>query len=548
MPDRSRLQRLLDQLDGRQYPAYRDLLGAWRLGPVELIVDRVQGDPFAAPSRVRVRHATGLAGALLTDPDRRVAAEDWLLRRFLRHLHGSKRGSGRSGALEVYEPGPEVIERSALRLLPDGRAEVRFCVGLPAGGRRILGRQAAELLLDDVPRAASSLAAGPGLEEHVRCVVRQRSLRRALRAAGLVAFVEDGSILPRASGVSQAPLEGAVPFFSPPSLRVELPCFEGTAVGLGLRRGVTVITGGGFHGKSTLLQALERGHLDHVPGDGRHGVVSDPDTVKVRAEDGRSVCKVDISSLLGELPGGRSTTAFSTADASGSTSQAAALIEAVESGARVLLIDEDTSATNLLVRDERMRALIPRALEPITPLVERVRQMAETWGTSTVLVVGGVGDYLPVADTVLSMQAWQPHDLTAAARALGMERPVAPGPLGPVRPRVVLPPGLGAAKVRARTARAVQLGEEEVDLVGVGAVLDEAHAATLGHAIRWLEAEGLIDGQRDLAAIWAAFDAILDDDGVDVLSPWEAPGGFLSRPRRHEVAAALSRLRSLRVR
>lgn len=546
MPDRSRLSRLLQQLDGRQYPAYRDLLGVWRIGELELEIDRVQGDPFAAPSRARVRRPTDVPREIREDRDKRVAAEDWLLRRFVGELHGTRRGSGRSGALEVYQPGPEVVERSALRLLGEV-VEVRFQVGLPAQGRRILGRQAAELLLEDVPAAAARLERAAGFEEHVRSVARQRSLRRALRPAGLIAFIEEGSVLPRASGVSQAPMQGAVRWQGPDALRVELPSCEGPVVGTGLRRGVTVITGGGFHGKSTLLQALERGHLDHVPGDGREGVVADPDTVKVRAEDGRSVCQVDISPLLGALPGGRDTSAFSTEDASGSTSQAAAIVESVEAGARVLLIDEDTSATNLLVRDARMRSLIPSALEPITPLVERVQQICAQWGVSTVLVVGGVGDYLPVADAVIAMVEYAPRDLTAQVRALGMEAPQPPGPLGPVGARVPLAFHPPIGRVRAHSRRAVQLDEELLDLAGVGAVLDTAHAASLGHALRWLGASGLIDGRRALPAVWSALASILDDEGADVLSPDAAPVGYLLRPRVHEVAAALSRWRGLRV-
>jgi len=347
---------------------------------VRLTVDWVQGDPFAAPSRVSARLDAGLAGLLATDRDPegvRLAAEDWLLRRFVDLVDDRgrvARGSGRSGVIDVLRPGPEVVARSALRLSRRGEATVRFAVGLPARGRRIDGAQA-EILFDEVGAALDRLPAPDdgSLAAHVTSVVRQRSLRDALRERELVAFVEDGAVLPRQSGVSQAPLADAVPFSAPDTLRVTLPSTEGPATGLGVPRGVTLIVGGGFHGKSTVLQALARGHLDHVPGDGREGVVADPDTVKVRAEDGRRIARVDVSAFLGTLPGGRATDALSTDDASGSTSQAAAIVEAREAGARVVLIDEDTSATNLLVRDERMRALIDDEHEPITPLVSRAR-------------------------------------------------------------------------------------------------------------------------------------------------------------------------------
>ena len=331
MSDARRLSAVLDRIDGRPYPAYRDLEGSWDLGDVELIVDRVQGDPFAAPSRVRVRTPTRVGPDLLADADKRLAAEDFLLRRFGEALPRGRRGSGRSGVLEVYDPGPEILERSALRLRRDGKAEVRFAAGLPARGRRILGRQARAMLLEDVLDAAATLLELDieALSAHADSVARQRALRRALSEAGLVAFVADGSVLPRRSGVDPRPLPDAIEFRSPDSLRTTLSTPQGAVTGMGIPVGVTVIVGGGFHGKSTLLRAIQEGHLDHVPGDGREAVVARVDTVKVRAEDGRRVCAVDVSGFLGSLPGGQSTSPFTTDDASGSTSQAAAIVEAI---------------------------------------------------------------------------------------------------------------------------------------------------------------------------------------------------------------------------
>ncbi len=548
MGDFEALRRECDRIDGRPYPAYRDLKGAWELGDVRLMIDHVQGDPFAAPSSLRIRVQTGLDPHDCSDRDRREAAEDWLLRRFGEVLGGTRRGSGKSGLLSVYGPGPEVLERSALRLSPDGTAEVRFSAGLPARGRRILGRQAWALFTDDIPRAAKRLCRGPGLDEQIASVVDQRALRRQLRDRGLVAFVGDGSLLPRRSGVDQRPLESAVLFESPPALRVTLETPGGPVTGLGIPRGVTLIVGGGFHGKSTLLQALQRGHLDHVPGDGRERVVSDPDAVKIRAEDGRRVAGVDISAFLRELPGGRGTRPFDTDDASGSTSQAASLVEALEAGARVLLVDEDTSATNLLVRDERMRALVPRESEPITPLVERVRDVCTEWGLSLVMVVGGVGDYLAVADTVIGMDAWRPHDLTRRAREVAGQPPEAPGPLERPVPRTVLARGLEPGRrVRAREADRLRYGDEDLDLRAVEQVLDVAHAATLGQALRLLHEDLEQDGSRQVPGLLDRLEALLEAEGVEVLSPRSFPTGRLLRPRRHEVAAALCRLRTLRI-
>ena len=541
---RTDLREQLDRIDGRPYPAYRDLQGAWALGDRVLYIDRVQGDPYASPSRVRIRTPTGLPRELTRDPERRLAAEDWLLRRFGAQLHGSARGSGRSGRMEIYRPGPEVTERSALRLHPDGTAEARFAVGLPARGRRILGRQAAQLLLEDVPRAAEALHVSDrdALDAHVSSVCRQRALRRALRSQNLVAFIANGSILPRASGIDQRPLAGAVPFTSPPSLEVELDGVHG----MGIPQGVTLLVGGGFHGKSTVLQALQRGHLDHIPDDGREAVVTVPDTVKIRAEDGRKVTAVDISAFLNNLPGDKPTAPFDTDDASGSTSQAASLIEAVESGGRFLLLDEDTSATNLLVRDARMRQLVPNELEPITPLVERVRELHRAHGISTLLVIGGVGDYLGVADLVVAMNTYVPADVTARAHTLAGSPPSSPHPFTPPASRVPQTRGLHPEKIRVRDGRAIGYGGGEIDLTAVEQVLDRAHAYTLAHALGFLCHE-LVDGRRGLSQLLDALDAILDDEGVESLSPHAYPDGDLVRPRRHEIAATLNRLRTLSI-
>ena len=550
MPDREPLHALLRRIDGRGYPAYRELRGRWSLGAVVVLVDHVQGDPFAAPSRVRLRVETGIAAGVTGDPTRRRAAEDWLLRRFGEDLTGRRRGSGRSGEIGVLRPGPDVSERTALRLLPGGCAEVRLTVGLPAQGRRVQGREAWELLSGDLPRAAEAIAgchAAPGLAAHIHSVAVQGALRGQLRALGLVAFIADGSVLPRSSGVSQAPLPGAVPFASPAALRRTLDTPAGPVVGMGIPAGVTVITGGGFHGKSTLLQAIQRGHLDHVPGDGRERVVSDPDTVKVRAEDGRRVAAVDVSGFLSTLPGGRGTRPFHTEDASGSTSQAAAVVEAVQAGARVLLFDEDTSATNLMVRDPRMAALIGAEGEPITALVARIRQLGEAWGVSSMLVIGGVGDYLTVADTVVRMNHFQAEEVTAQAHALAGPPPPPPGPLLVPLPRRVAPASLGPpgrGRVRARDGRRVEHGDQEIDLRAVEQVLDGPHAASLGHALR-LAAERFGAAPMPLGGVLDRLDAVLMDEGPDALSPFEAPCGGLVRPRRHEIAAALNRLRTL---
>jgi len=539
------MRTLLERIDGRGYPAYRDLVGIWQFDSFELIVDHVQGDPFASPSRVRVRVQGALSERDIRCQDGRIAAEDWLLRRFEQALPSGRRGSGRSGQIQCLRPGPEIEERSAIQILSDGTIEARFRVGLPARGRRVLGRAAWDMFDVDARRCAGQLNGTEGLAEHIASVRLQRGLRRALAGAGLVAFVADGSVLPRASGVDQRPMVDAVPFEAPDSLRVSLTVGEDTVSGLGIPEGVTVIVGGGFHGKSTLLMALQRGHLDHIPGDGRERVVAISDAVKVRAEDGRPVSAVGISSFLRDLPGGRSTVSFSTDDASGSTSQAAAIMEAIESGARLLLLDEDTSATNLMVRDERMRALIPREQEPITPFVERVRQMFETSGISTLMVVGGVGDYLAVADTVVGMVEYRPHDMTQTAKVLALTAPNPPDAFRVADDRTIAASSFKPGKISARDERRIRYNDTDIDLVGVEQVLSGDHAWSIGQAIAQMNRIG--PEWQSLVDRLDAIDSLIDDGGIDVLSPRSTPVGDLVRPRRHEVAAALNRIRGLRV-
>ena len=545
MLHQEQMKSALDRISGRSYPSYRQIKGSWDFGSFTLFVDHVQGDPFAAPSRIRVRTAVELPASVTECSDAVLAAEDWLLRQFASALPNTRRGSGKSGQLSCLKPGPEIEERTAVRIQEGGHVEFRFRAGLPAQGRRVLGREAWEMFNQDVRSAVSTVQNAVGIDRHIASVQRQRHLRRLLGEAGLVAFVEDGSILPRVSGVDFRPLADAVPFHSPESLRVRLEHRGESVTGMGIPSGVSVIVGGGFHGKSTLLNAIQRGHLDHVPGDGREGVVSVYDVVKVRAEDGRSVSSVDISPFLGALPGGRKTKPFSTRDASGSTSQAAAIVEALESGAKLLLLDEDTSATNLMVRDERMRELIGSEHEPITPFVERVRQIYDRMGISTILVIGGVVDYIGVADSVVGMVDFCAIDLSDKARAMGIQRARPPGPLSLSVERVPVRGTFSAQKISARDNRAIRFDRSEIDLVGVEQILSADHAWSVGQAVRRLH-DLAADGET-VVDLLDKLDREIDTNGLEALSPRREPSGEIIRPRRHEVAAALNRLRALTV-
>ncbi len=566
MRDRRDLEELLRRIDGRGYPAYKDLDRRYDLGDFELRIDHVQGDPFASPSRLRVIVDQAVAGFGPRDMATRARTRalcDLLCRAFGRQAARAweRRGSGKSGVVDMARPGQEVLERSAV-LVDEGQIEARFVVGLPARGRRVLGRQAAAMLCEDLPGIVARSLCRDALDEdeivrHLDAVEDAVALRGGLRERGLVAFVADGAVLPRRTGVDDRPMEeSAVPFRSPESLRVafELP-HAGRVEGMGIPEGVTLIVGGGYHGKSTLLRALERGVYDHLPGDGRELVVTVPEAVKIRAEDGRSVAGVDISPFIDRLPMGRDTRSFSSADASGSTSQAAGIVEAVEAGARLLLLDEDTSATNFLIRDHRMQELIRKDAEPITPLLDKVRQLHLELGVSTILVMGGSGDYFDVADTVVAMEAYLPWDATGQARRIA-ERFVAGrtseggdrfGSVADRRPlRRSLDPRRGRRDVslKVRGIDTIVFGKDEIDLAAVEQLVDACQTRAIAEALESLRRH--LDGETTLAEVLDRVEAELDAGGLDAVQ--SRPAGDLARFRRFELAAALNRLRTLQVR
>lgn len=568
MRDSTVLAELLRDLEGRGYNAYRAIGGGWAFEGFTLHVDHVQGDPFAAPSAVRVVVPPEVAR--LPEPAFRGRARALGTAAFLARALGREAarapkatGSGRSGELAVETPGQEVLEQTAVKVDERGGVEARFGVGLPARGRRVLGREAATLLTRTVPALVRDALLGAAHDaadilRHADTNEDAEHLRALLVERGLVAFVADGAVLPRRSGIDDRPLaEGSVvPFRSPDTLRVTLETPNaGPVSGMGVPAGVTLVVGGGFHGKSTLLRALEAGVYNHRPGDGRERVVSGSDTVKVRAEDGRAVTRVDISGFIDGLPLGQDTHAFSTPNASGSTSQAATIVEALEAGARTLLIDEDTSATNFMIRDRRMQELVPKEGEPITPFVDRVRELHRSLGVSTVLVLGGSGDYLDVADTVVAMRDYEPREVTERARSVASDVPTGrareAGPaLRAPEPRIIdvscLDPRLRRREVHVKVPdlRTLLFGRETVDLGAVEQLVSRSQTRAIGHALA-LVARRLGGETRSSSEILRTIEEAVETDGLDALDPRRA--GDLSAFRRHELAAALNRLRSLRV-
>jgi predicted ABC-class ATPase len=564
--DREALRSELLRIDGRSYGFYKDLRGGRTdLGGAVLHVAHVQGDPFAAPSRLALdvsAAAAGLPPWAFASADARRAAADFLQRQLVNALAGARErtGSGKSGLLEIAPVGPEVLARTGVEVSTDGGVRILLQAGLPASGRRILGRQAAALLCERLPQLNDALWGDLDrvrLEAHVHAVEDQVALRAQLAGAGLVAFLAEDSVLPRRTGADARPLADALPLEVPDSLAVELEAPQaGRLVGLGIPVGVTLIVGGGYHGKSTLLAALALGVYDHIPGDGRERCVTIQAAVVVRAEDGRAVRGADLRTFIADLPLGRSTERFDTDDASGSTSQAAAIVEALEAGAEALLVDEDTAATNFMIRDARMRRLIKRENEPITPYLDRVRQLWDEARVSSVLVLGGAGDYLDVADSVIQMDAYRPRDVTERAREVARELPLgeaaprAPGPLLPRAPRIPDPQSLDprrgrrAERVRSVRTRAIEFGREEIDVALLYQLVDAAQCRMIGDALLVLS-RGLCDGKLSVGELLDALDAQVEEQGLDAIAE---PGfGDRARPRRFEIAAALNRLRTLRL-
>lgn len=589
----------LHAIDGRSYAAYKAIVGRYRspLGWV-LYIDRIQPDPYAPPTAIRVvlplaltgadarltgtdahltetdSHLTGanetLTGAaehLTASPTRAVALRDYLARTLRELLKGQ--------AISIAPAGQEILERSSVNLhetwqddfstpafnAPGPYLELRLRWSLPAFGREIAGRQAARNLNLDLARAIASLdlrESELGAEAWKHCQVAEdhAALQEILVERGWVAFLADGANLARRSGVSQLPLEGGIPLTAPETLAqtVQLP-HAGAVRGTAIPAGVTVIAGGGYHGKSTLLNAIARGIYPHIPGDGRELVATVPEAMAVRAADGRAVTGVDLRPFISHLPGRDADPAqFTTANASGSTSQAASIMESLELWGQpaqaALLLDEDTCATNLLIRDQRMRALVSSEREPITPLVDRIRALHRERGISTLIVMGGSGDYLDVADQVLIMDSYRLVDATAQARQVCDSQPrmdtslpdfPLPAQRLPQRPEAKR---RGPSRTRALGTQRLVLDRHEVDVADVSGLVDEGQALAVAWALRAL-LERHFDGRTSLSQALAQVAKRLDDVGLDALG--EAHPAFLVRPRLVDVGAAVNRLRSLQV-
>jgi len=561
------LKKTLFRIHDKGYKAYQDIEGEYLFSQYQLSIDRVQADPFAPPSRIRVIISLKkwkIFSDLWENKNRRIAFCDFIGRQVhqaIGNLSAKHRGTGKSGMIGIEAGGPEILERSSV-VLGGETLELRLTVGLPAAGRTVLGMEAVSIFSEDLPKIIQQGVfqfpnMGLEVKHFVDAYEDQEWLREALGEKGLVAFIPEGAVLPRESGISSRPLAmGAVPFRPPQELSVtfQLP-HKGLINGLGLLKGVTLIVGGGFHGKSTLLRALELGIYSHIPGDGREYVVTDANAVKIRAEDGRFVSRVNISPFIKSLPLLRNTIRFSTDNASGSTSQATNIMEALEMRARVLLIDEDTSATNFMIRDRRMQELVQKAHEPITPFIDKVRQLYQDQGVSTLLVMGGSGDYFEVADTVLWMNNYRPFCVTAEAREIAQKFPVhrlAEGGegFGEIASRQPKPdsfdPSRGHKDVRieAKGFQTLIYGEQFIDLSFLEQLVETGQTRAIGRFIH-LYATKYLENSPNLNEGLEKALAEIEEKGLDGLMPYKV--GNLAKPRLFEIAGAINRLRSLQI-
>ncbi len=567
MLNAEKLKLALEKIDHAGYKSYRQIQGEYQFPGYCLAIDHVQGDPYADPSRCRVfikAEQSQIPSQLYACRQSTIALEDYLGRSFSRAIKKivqGHRGDGLSGVMQIADYGQQVLQRNTL-LIREGKVELRIRIALPASKRRVAAQQAIIMLFQELPELIA-LAMQPvmqqlqQIEQHIQSVLEQQALRAQLATYGLVAFIADGSLLPRRSGVDDRALLQAVALKAPDSLAVELPLPDGRIVrGLGIVEGVNLIVGGGFHGKSTLLQAIERGVYDHIPGDGREKVVTLPSAVKIRAEDRRAISLVDISPFISDLPQAKDTCRFSTEDASGSTSQAANIMEALAAGSQLLLIDEDTSATNFMIRDQRMQALVSKDKEPITPLLHRIDDLKQQNRVSLIIVMGGSGDFFSVADRVIMLDNYQLKDVSQQAKQLAAEISKEVKDLPVIKAghqRLLQADCLNPAyqgkreKIQALETRLLRYGHNEIDVSQLEQLVDSAQLKTIGFMLRYYYRQLSLE-KTPISNLETAMQKVLNEveqRGLDCLTPYI--DGSLAMPRLHELLGTLNRMRTLQL-
>lgn len=562
MKSASDLKRELDRINGRGYKSYKDLEGQYKFDNYILSIDHVQGDPFASPSRIRVivqSRVNKFPDELFNEKYKKIALCDFLTRLFSKNIYkyGEKIfGSGKSGLLEISRCPQQILERTSI-VIDSEKIEARFYVGFPARGRSVLSAELEKILFNILPNIVENTLIytninNKDLDERIKLVQDQEFIRGELKNRKLVAFVANNSILPRESGVSQKPLKDGKKFISPKELEIEFNTpNRGIIKGMGIPEGITLIVGGGYHGKSTLLRALELGVYNHIESDGREFVITDDSALKVRAEDGRAITKTDISLFINNLPNGKDTVKFYTENASGSTSQAANIVEGIESGTRVFLIDEDTSATNFMIRDNIMQQLVAKEKEPITPFIDVAKSLYNKKGISTILVAGSSGDFFDIADLVIQMDNYEPFEVTEKAKSLIKENNEHGKDLDininfdRVILKGTIESGPKGIKIKTLGKDGLSINKENIDLRAVEQIVDSEQLNTIGAIMKYVE-NNLMGKNLTLIEIT---DKMINEINNNLINIDKTKGGYgsLATVRKQELISAYNRFRKLRL-
>ena len=566
MKNYKELEKILFSMDGKSYSAYKSLKGEYKFLKYVLAIDHVQSDPYAPPSRMRIimdRKISGIPYELTDTKEKNIAVSDFLTRNFYKEIQkngNDSSGTGGSGRIFIDRCGQEILERTSV-LIKENKIEVRFEMGMPARGRRIMGKAAQKIIFEQLPKIVEKSIIydnlnKEALKEQIILVLDQEYIRKVLKEKELVAFVANDSILPRENGISDKPMKNAVKFKSPEKFEITLNLPSGKEVsGMGIPKGITLIVGGGYHGKSTLLASLERGIYNHVAQDGREFIISETDAVKIRAEDGRNVEKVNISGFINNLPGNKDTRTFSTENASGSTSQAANVAEALEYGTSLLLIDEDTSATNFMIRDGRMQKLVAKEKEPITPFIDRVKELYDNFGVSTILIVGGSGDYFDVADHVIMMDEYVPKDVTEKAKEIAKsdenKREFSPNDkFQGITQRIPLKKSFSQSgkldKTKAKGKYSILYGKELIDISGLEQLVDDSQTNCIAVMIDYFKNK-VLDEKLTLSQATDRIYEKIEKNGLDSISSYTGHPGNLALPRKQEFCGTVNRYRKLKI-
>ncbi|MBU3143739.1 ABC-ATPase domain-containing protein [Clostridium sp. CF012] len=560
------LKKELERIDGKSYRLYKELEGEYDFGNYILSIDHVQGDPFASPSRIRVIVNQNIAmfpKGIFDNKNKNIAVADYLTREFYSNINRSSErvlGSGKSGLIAISKCPQEILNRTSI-IIDEDKIEARFYVGFPARGRSVLSRELQKILYNVIPNIVEKTLIyrninSENLINRVKLIEDQEYIRSELSNRGLVSFVANGAVLPRESGISTKALRGGIAFVSPKELEVEFDTkSRGTICGMGIKKGITLIVGGGYHGKSTLLKALELGVYNHIEGDGREFVITEESALKVRAEDSRCVTKTDISLFISNLPNGKDTVEFCSENASGSTSQAASIIEGIEAGTKIFLIDEDTSATNFMTCDDLMQKLVCREKEPITPFIEIVRPLYNQKDISTIIVVGSSGDYFDIADCVIQMDNYEAVDVTEKAKNISSGRIIKR-----INDRNLKVDILFNRRVKAGTIKveekgvkiktlgldSISINREDINLRGVEQIVDTEQLNSIASIMIWSE-ENIMNKGLGFESMVDNIISHIEKNGLLSIDRLKGGSGSLAMPRKQEIMAAYNRYRNLKI-